>query len=309
MKRTAVFALLMLTVCAAFAASAAEGAKKFELTRNNAAVKAGEIVKTRLVFECEEGAELGNWKAVVLRKNAPEAFFAKPEVKIKTARKPGPYDAIWFCPEKNAFPRRLTSGDCPVRINTAGMSAGDYAIIIQGWVLKDRKSFYPATVFYLSVTEEDNGKFAPTAQEFPAAARIPAPPAPAWYKSFALKPAMPVGAPGAKIPVGCEFAALDGEWFGGYSVFLLRKDAAPGFFDRADLKIKRRHPDRTDHYDEVTLIPFQAMDPVPEAKFDFTLDTAGFPEGEYVLLLRVRLLDRATGRTRYPALPLPLSLR
>ena len=310
MKRTAVFAML-LAAAVASADGIAGVTKKFELTQNNAVVKAGEVIKTRLVFECEEGAVLGSWKTVVIRKNAPEAFFAKPEVKINKA-KTAPYDSIWFCSDKNNFPCRLTAGECPVKLNTTGMSAGDYAIIVQGWALKDRKSYYPAAIFYLTITEEDNGKFAPTEQEFPAASRILPPSANAkpWYKSCTVKPAETVyAAPGDKIAYSCEFAAPDTDFFGGYSMILLRKEAAPGFFDRPGLKIKRRHPDKNDDYDTTAVVAFKHMASVPEAKFDFELDTTDFPSGEYVLRLEIRLVDRATGKTRYPVILLPLSLR
>ena len=131
-----------------------------------------------------------------------------------------------------------------------------------------------------------------------------------WYKSCTVKPAETVfAAPGDKIAYSCEFAALDNEYFGGYSMHVLRKNAAPGFFDRPGLKIQRRFPDKINGYDSVCIVPFKHMESVPEAKFDFELDTAGFPSGEYVVGIHIRLVDRATGKTRYPSIELPLSLR
>ena len=166
-----------LTVCflllAAFVVLGNSGVtKKFELSQKSAAVKAGEVLTFNLNFECAAGAELGNWKAIVLRKNAPTAFFAENAALVKPAKKPGAYDTIWFSPAKNNFPRRLTSGSSPIRINTSGMAVGDYGITIQGWARKDNKSFYPATVFFLTITEADGGKFAVTAQQGSAVAPI-----------------------------------------------------------------------------------------------------------------------------------------
>lgn len=310
MKRTVIFAMLLT----AAAVSAAGITKKFELSRNIAAVKAGEIVTTRLIFECEDDTVMGGWKTLVLRKHAPEAFFAKPEVIINRVNKTktSPWDYILLSSDRQRFLRPLASGECPIRIETAGMPAGDYAIHIQCWMLKGKKSLFPAATFSLSITEGDNGKFAPTVkQEMPAASRIPRPAANAkpWYKSCTVKPKMPFAEPGEKIAYSCEFAALENEYITGYSVILLRREAAPWFFDRSDIKIKRRFPEKTDGYDSVTLVPFKNMKPVPEAKFDFELDTTGFPAGEYVLRLQLRLMKQAAEKSSYPVLLLPLSLR
>ena len=306
---------LLLTVLAVSAAPV-QVVKKFELSNNNAAVKAGETVKFKLIFECEAGAELGSYKAYVHRKEAPKEFFEQNSQIIRwydrKNHKPNNYDVIYLTDDKN-FPKRMTAGECEVVINTTGMAAGDYAVSVQSWLVKDKKSYYKAASFYLTITEGDGKKFTPTAQTLPAAAmrQSAAKTAkPSWYKNFAVTPAQVEGAAGTKPQISCDFTASDKYFFGGFCVKVLRKDAPKAFFDRSNLDMRYRFKDKkVDGYDYAILVKFKHMASVPAQKFDFELDTADFPAGDYRIAVEIRLVDRTTGKTAYPSEFFPLKVK
>ena len=323
LKKISCIAAMLFAAAAAFAAPV-QVVKKFELSSNNAAVKAGEVVKFKLAFECEPGAELGSYKAYVRRKEAPAEFFEQQAANIRwhdrKTKKANNYDTIYLTDDKN-FPTRLASGECEVVINTSGMPAGDYAVGVQSWILKDKKSYYKAALFYLSITEGDGKKFAATPQVIPAAAqRKAAAPkaavkaavkAPSWYKSFVSDPAVLEGAAGTKYPVKCDFTASEKYFFGGYCVKVLRKDAPKAFFDREGLDMRYRFKDtkKVDGYDYAMLVKFKHMPSVESQKFDFELDTTNYPAGNYRIAVEIRLVDRTTGKTSYPSVFIPLTVK
>ena len=293
--------------------------RKFALSNNNAVVKAGEKINFKLIYECADGAKLGGYQAFVLRKNAPEAFFAQPGIAIKyydrKTQKINDYDTIYLTDSKN-FGNHLSGGECDVTINTAGMAAGDYAVAVQAWMRKDNKSYYPAIVFYLSITEGDNNKFVPTAQKLPPEAikkSAASKKAPAWYKKLLVTPSVLEGVSGSKYQINCDFTAADRYYFGGYCVFAMRQKAPAEFFSSNAAKIRFVGKDKAKKvaspYDQIVIVPFKHMASVIDQKFDFAIDTAGFPAGKYDLCLEIRLVDRATGKTSYPFVTLPLTVK
>lgn len=313
MLRKICSSLALLLAVGVAAAASVDVTKKYLLSNDNAVLKAGSKLEFKLQFECVEGAELGSCKAYVLRKNAPEEFFAKPEVQIRfndrKNKKPNGYDTIYLTDDKN-FPRRMASGEFNVVINTAGMVPGDYAVAVQSWLLKDKKSHYKATLFYLTISEGDGQKFVPTPQVLPAAAMVKAAAKPSWYKNFAVTPAKLEGAAGSKYQVSCDFTPSDKYFFGGYCVKVLRKDAPGAFFERSNLDMRYRFKDKkVDGYDYAILVKFKHMASVPTQKFDFELDTADFPAGDYRIAVEIRLVDRTTGKTAYPSEFFPLKVK
>ena len=326
LKKISCAAAVLFAAAAVFAAPV-QVVKKFELSSNNAAVKAGEVVKFKIAFECEPGAELGSYKAYVRRKEAPAEFFTQEAASIRwydrKTQKANNYDTIYLTDDKN-FPTRLASGECEVVINTTGMPAGDYAVGVQSWILKDKKSYYKAAVFYLTITEADGKKFVPTPQVIPAAAQRkvaakaapktapkPAAKAPTWYKSFTAAPAALEGASGTKYTVNCDFTASEKYFFGGYCVKILRKDAPKAFFDLPGLDMRYRFKDtkKVDGYDYAIVVKFKHMASVESQKFSFELDTANYPAGNYRIAVEIRLVDRATGKTSYPSIFMPLTVK
>ena len=305
----------MLLLAAVVFAAPVRVMEKFEVAPESAAVKAGEVVKIKLTFKGVPGAELGSYKAFVHRKEAPAEFFTQNTAIIRwydrKNHKPKAYDSIHLTTDKN-FPVRLAAGECEVVINTAGMAPGDYSIPIQGWVVKDKKSYYCAARFYLSITEADGKKFVPAAQTLPAAAmRKAAVKKPAWYKDFVIKPAQSTVAAGTKIPVACDFTASDKYFIGGYCVKVLRRDAPKAFFDLSGLDMRYRFKDtkKADSYDYAILVKFKHMPSVVAQKFNFELDTANFPAGKYNIAIEIRLVDRATGKTAYPSEFFPIVIK
>jgi len=285
--------------------------EKFAVAPESAAVKAGEIVKLKLSFACVPGAKVGSFKAFVHRKEAPAEFFARNSDLIRWSdrktKKVSNYDAIWLTDDKN-FPVQLASGEYEIVINTSGMAVGDYSIPIQAWVLKDKKSYYSATRFYLTITGEVGKKFVAPPQVLPAAARqVKAVKNPSWYKSCVFTPAELAGVSGTKYTVSCDFTAGDKYFFGGYCVKVLRKDAPKAFFERENLDMRYRFKDKkVDGYDYAVLVKFKHMPSVASQKFDFELDTTAFPVGNYKIAVEVRLVDRATGKSSYPSVFLPM---
>ena len=90
----------------------------------------------------------------------------------------------------------------------------------------------------------------------------------------------------------------------------LRKDAPKAFFDRSNLDMRYRFKDKkVDGYDYAILVKFKHMASVPTQKFDFELDTADFPAGDYRIAVEIRLVDRTTGKTAYPSEFFPLKVK
>lgn len=294
MLKKILMAIGMAFLAGALAAN--DGMKRFALTRETFAVEAGTLIETEVNFECEEGYVLAGWGAKIIYKHSVPEFFAKPEVKVhKPFKDTRDYDVIDVSGYLH-FPKAMTKGTFPVRIDTTGMPVGEYAVTLQGRFMKDGKSFYPGCSLFLCITRGDNGKFAPTVQEQPEALSKPDY---SWAGKITVSgvPEKPVAA-GTKLKMSCEFQALDGEAFGGRSVEVIRKNAPRAFFDRPGLKLKK-YPASAD-YDAVVLVPYIHSQPQPGAKFDFTLDTTGFAPGKYKIYLQFRIVKGKGKADGYP---------
>lgn len=297
--------LTAAVTAAAFALTAANGMKTFKLEKNMIAVKAGTVVTTSAAFESEPGYVLAGWSAAVIRKNSVPEFFAKSEVQVQKHRHPD-YSHIAFV-KYTHFPVAQTKGTIPIKINTAGMPVGDYAISVQGRWMKDGKSTYPGDTLYLSITEADNGKFAPTPQDMPLEFQKPrtAAPVPNWCKNIKVTPNPVTVKSGTKIAFSCDYTPKDGEFYGGFTVLTLRKNVPAAFFDLNRAKVKK-HASAPD-YDHLGLVPFKHSPNQPVAKISFELDTTGYPAGNYDILLQIRVV-KADGKTSYPSYPIALTV-
>ena len=305
MLRKMIFSAL-LAVCS-FALMAANEFKTFKLAQEMCAVKAGTAVNTEVEFEAQDGYVLAGWNCTLIRKNAAPEFFALEGLKIRKHATHKAYDTVDVV-KYHHFPQAQKSGKFPVRINTAGMPVGSYALFIQGRWMKDGKSTYPGVMLYLEITDADNGKFAPSTQETPAAFKAPraAAPTPKWCKKIAVTPNPVSVNANSKIAFNCDYEALDGEFYGGYVVLILRKGAPAAFFDNNQAKVKK-HP-TAPGYDSIILKPFTASANSKTAQIAFELDTTNYPAGDYDVLLQVRVV-KANGKTAYPSYPLTVTLK
>ena len=292
------FTLMLLAAAAALPAD--NGMKKFELSEETAAVKAGTVLNLEVAFECDEGFVLAGWSVPVIRKNAPPEFFAKPGLTIRPHKTAKDYDAVDIV-KYNHFPQAEKSGKFPVRINTTGMAAGDYALGIQGRFMKGNQSFYPGKHFFLTITEGDDKPFAPTAQPVERKAA----PVPNWCKNIVVTPNPVKVKAGEKVSFQCAYTALPGESFGGHIIVVIRKNAPQGFFDLPGLTI-RKHAKAPD-YDMAVLLPFVPHEFVPEVTIPFELDTTGYPAGDYTIGFQVREV-KADGKLAYPTYPVALTV-
>lgn len=299
--------LLLTAVLTAASAMlfAAGGMKTFKIAQNTHAVKAGTIITTEVEFESDPGYVLAGWSAVIIRKNAPPEFFSKPEVKVRKHSHPD-YCSVLFSGYLH-FPVAQTKGKFPVRINTAGMSVGDYAVSLQGRWMKDGKSYYPGDSLFISITEADNGKFAETAQEIPDEFQPPrkAEPTPDWCKSIKVTPNPIKVKAGEKIAFTCDYTAKDGEFYGGYLLMVLRKYVPKAFFELNSAKV-RKNKSSAD-YDGITIKPFIHSANLPATQLKFELDTTGYPVGRYTVHLQFRVV-KADGKTSYPSYPIALTI-
>ena len=292
----------------AFSLPAANGLKTFKPAQEMYAVKAGTVINTEIEFESEPGFVLTGWNCTLIRKNSAPEFFQKSEVKIRPHKTHKDYDAIDIV-KYNTLPQAQAAGKFPVRINTAGMPVGEYAMLIQGRWVKDGKAFYPGSMIYVAVTEADNGKFAPTAQTPGAAANAvkKAAPTPKWCQKIAVTPNPVTAAAGSKIAFSCDYEALPGEFFGGYVVLVLRKNAPAAFFDQNQAKVKK-HPTASG-YDSLIIKPFAASPNQAAAKIAFELDSTNYPAGDYELYLQIRVVKSDGKTTAYPSYPVNLSIK
>ena len=126
MKR---FLPVFLLAVAALTSNAANGMKTFKLNNDTFAVKAGTVITAEVEFESDPGYVLAGWAANLIRKNSAPEFFEKPEVKIRKHPKSKDYDVIDFVRYVH-FPKAQTKGKFTIKINTAGMPTGDYAVAI-----------------------------------------------------------------------------------------------------------------------------------------------------------------------------------
>ena len=301
-KKIMCAALLTIGAATLFAAG---GMKTFKLGQDMFAVKAGTVISTDVEFESDPGYVLAGWSASVIRKNATKEFFAKPEVKIRPHRHPD-YACIDFVKYLH-FPVAQTKGKFNIRINTAGMPAGDYAISVQGRWMKDNTSTYPGATLYLSITDADNGKFAPTVNDIPLEFKPPrtAAPSPNWCKALKVTPNPVKVQSGSKIAFDCDYEAKDGEFYGGFVVMTLRKNAPAAFFDLKKDQVKKHAT--APAYDHLVLLPFKHSQNLKSTKINFELDTTGYPAGDYDILLQIRVV-KADGKTSYPSYPITVTI-
>jgi len=289
------FLPVFLLAVAALTSDAANGMKTFKLNNDTFAVKAGTVITAEVEFESDPGYVLAGWAANLIRKNSAPEFFEKPEVKIRKHPKSKDYDVIDFVRYVH-FPKAQTKGKFTIKINTAGMPTGDYAVAIQGRWMKDNKSTYPGATLYVSITEADNGKFAPTAQP-QAPQTSAAAPKITWCKKITVTPQTAAVKSGSKVTFTCNYEALPGEFFGGFLVVALRKNTPAAFFDTADQSKIRKH--KASGYDTITLLPYKHSANQAAANFTFELDTTGYPAGNYDLYLQIRRV-KADKKTAYP---------
>ena len=290
-----VFAVALLASSASLWAE--NGMKTFKLSQDMFAVKAGTLITFEVEFESDPGYILAGWSAGVIRKNAPKEFFAKPEVKIKPHRHPD-YSSIALVDYQH-FPVAQTKGRIPVRINTAGMPVGDYAISVQGRWMKDNISSYPGSQLFLTITEADDAKFAATGQDMPSEFKKPrvANPVPNWCKNLVVTPNPVKVKSGTKIAFSCDYEAKDDEFYGGFLVLTLRKYTPQAFFEKNAAQV-RKHASAP-AYDHLVLVPFKHSPDSKTAKIEFELDTTGYPPGDYDIALQIRVV-KADRKTSYP---------
>lgn len=166
MKKTIIALLFMLAGVTLWAAP--EPHENFAIDPVSARVAAGTIIPIDFEVKCANGYSLQGVSAFVHRKNATASFFAQDGIKINrhfknTPVKDSPYDAIYFINE--VMRQGIKEGKIRVDLNSAGMTAGDYAIAMRGYFTKKgAKSLYRSIYFVLTITRGDNGKFAITPQ-------------------------------------------------------------------------------------------------------------------------------------------------
>ena len=300
---------ITMSLCALFITSmlgAANGMKSMTFSQETHSVKAGALIEVDANFECDPGYVLAGWGSDVLFKHATPEFFAKPEVQVKKPFKnTRDYDSIMIAKYLH-FTKAMNKGSFPVRIDTTGMPAGDYAVTVTGRFMKDGKSYYAGKNIYITVTEGDNKKFATTPQHMPAS--LLPPPDYSWAKKITVTgvPDTPVTA-GTKLALNCDFVANNGEAFGGRTVSVLRKNAPRAYFDRTDITIKK-YPASSD-YDSSILVPYHHSQPLAGSNFNFTLDTSKFTPGKYVIFIQFRIVKGAGKADGYPVYEFPLKIQ
>lgn len=303
-KKTIAVSLLFFS---ALCLTAANGMKTFKLNNDTFAVKAGTVITAEVEFESEPGYVLAGWSANIIRKNSAPELFTKPEVKLRRHRTHKDYDTLDFVRYVH-FPQAQTKGKFTIRINTAGMPAGDYAIAIQGRWMKDNKSTYPGATLYISITEADNKKFQQTANSAPAEfgkKGAPAPAAVKHWKSLKVTPHPAVVKSGEKVAFTCDYVANDGEYFGGYLLLTLRKDAPAEFFELKKAQVQKYAP--ASSYDRIIIKPYLHSANLPSTKLNFEIDTTGYPAGNYKIYIQFRRVV-AKGNPVYPSFPIDLQI-
>ena len=160
--------LLFLLAAGTLWAAPNKAYELFTIEPAGGCVKAGTVLTLKVRVRCKDGYALRGISACVPRRMAPAAFFDAAGVNVNRyykddPAKKSPYDSIFFFSE--LFKNPVMDGEFPVQINTAGMPQGDYALAIRGYFpKKGAKSEYLNIYYALTVSEGDNGKFAPTPQ-------------------------------------------------------------------------------------------------------------------------------------------------
>ena len=300
--------------CAAIAGTLAAETpyRSFTLEPMIFSVKAGEPVVATAAFECADGCELAGWSCYIHRKDAPAEFFASPELAIRKHASAPAYDAV-YAGEYLRFPKALAAGTFPVRLNTAGLKPGDYAFRIQGHFMENGKSVYSAIALPVSITSGDGGKFAPTPQVPPDAAKAAsqaAPATPAAVKNcelFELNPAHAEVTAGDKLTVAGRIKALPGRKLTGWYVCVSRRNVPAAFFARPGVELVK-HP-TLPAYDTIFLRKYVPETPAETLNFNYELDTMGFPEGHYVLSFVSHFTDPDKKISCYPSVSFELDIK
>lgn len=125
--------------------------KKIAVTPNPAKVKAG----TKVEFQCDyaalPGESYGGHTVLVLRKNAPAAFFDRPGLAVRKHGTAAGYDSTILVPF--AHHASVPEAKIAFALDTTGYPAGDYELYLQIRVVKaDGKTSYPS--YPVAVTVE-----------------------------------------------------------------------------------------------------------------------------------------------------------
>ncbi len=130
----------------------------FTVEPSAASVKAGTVLTLQCQVKCQNGYELKGISASVQRRMAPAEFFAAAGVNVKyynknNPAKKSPYDHVLFF--NDIFPKTVADGSAALKLDTAGMMPGDYAVALRGYFTKKGAKAVYSNIFLALTIEND----------------------------------------------------------------------------------------------------------------------------------------------------------
>ncbi len=153
MKKLIIFLLAVLFAGSLFAAPV-KPYEYFTVDPAAASIEAGTVLTIKGKVKAQDGFMYNGVTALVQRRMAPASYFASQSAKVKFHHKnparPAPYDSIVL--NKKILKKAVDEGDFAITVNTAGMTPGDYAVVLQGYFTKTgAKASYASIYFALSI--------------------------------------------------------------------------------------------------------------------------------------------------------------
>ena len=153
MKKLIISLLAVLLAGSLFAAPA-KPYEYFTVDPAAASVEAGKILTIKGKVKTQDEYMFGGVTALVQRRMAPASYFASQSARVKfyhkNPAKPAPYDSMLL--NKNILKKAVAEGEFELTVNTAGMTPGDYAVVLQGYFTKTgAKASYASIYFALSI--------------------------------------------------------------------------------------------------------------------------------------------------------------
>ena len=133
--------------------SAQTPVKDFRCEPDNYCGPSGGIARTVLKMQVEDGYQLLGWDIKILRKSAPDSFFAQTGLPVSRHQNAG-YDSFVIAPYQ-PLPKPAVCGEFPIAVPLKNFTDGDYTVLIVGcFQTPEGKRTYWSAAFFQTIASD-----------------------------------------------------------------------------------------------------------------------------------------------------------